>query len=100
MIFFKGNFLKKMLIIICLSLTDWANFSNDLLFFGLLLEHDAEKCLIRATISGQPKIAFSEVSSLTHRAPQNRCGNFQESCSLGICLFEQENQKEFSALLS
>ena len=59
-----------------------------LVFF--LLEHDAEKCLIRATISGQLKIAFSAVFSLNHRAPQNRCGNFQESCSL--CPIEQETQ--------
>ena len=60
-------------------ITDWANLSNDLLFFGLLLGHNAKKCLIRATISGQTKIAFSSVSSFsTHRVPQNLCGNLTE----------------------
>ena len=74
------NFLKNVnLIIVCLSLIHWANLSNDLLFFGLLLGHNAKKCLIRATLCGQTKIVFSAVSSfLTHRVPQNRWGNFPE----------------------
>ena len=67
------------LIIIFLSLTDWANLSNDLLFFGFLFGDNAMKCLIMATISGQVKIAFSAVSSFsTHCVPQKRCGNFPE----------------------
>ena len=75
----KTSFKNVNLVIIYLSLTDWANLSNDLLFFGLLLGHNAKKCLIRATISGQTKIAFSSVSSFsTHRVPQNLCGNLTE----------------------
>ena len=75
----KTSFKNVNLVIICLSLTDWANLSNDLLFFGLLLGHNAKKCLIRATTSGKTKIAFSAVSSFpTHYVPQNLCGNFTE----------------------
>ena len=67
------------LIIISLSLTDWANLSNDLLFCGLLLEHNAKNCLIRGAISGHTKVGLSAVSSFsTHRVLQNCCGNFPE----------------------
>ena len=84
------------LIIISLSLTDWANLSNDLLFFGLLLGHNAKKCLVRATISGQTKITFSALSSFsTHHVPENRCDNFPEMLLLRYVPLSRRVKKNF-----
>ena len=86
---------QKMLIIISLSLTDWANLPNDLLLFGLLLGHNA-KCLVRATISGQTKITFSALSSFsTHRVPENRCDNFPEMLLLMYVPLSMRVKKNF-----
>ena len=67
------------LIIVSLSLTDSANLSNGMLFFGLLPEHNANMCFIRAAISGHSKSTFFAVSSFsTYHVPQNHCCNFLE----------------------
>ena len=73
---------------------DWANLPNDFLFFGLLLRHNGKKCLIRTTISGQTKIAFSPVSSFsTNRGPQNRCASFPETL-LFTCMSIRAGESE------
>ena len=92
------NFLKNVnLIIICLSLTNWVNFSNDLLFFALLLGQNIKSATIRATISGHTKIAFSAASSFsTHCVPQNRCGNFSGMLLFRYVLSSRRVRKNFS----
>ena len=97
----KTSFKNVNLVIICLSLTDWANLSNDLLFFGLLLGHNAKKCLIRATISGKTRSPFLQYPHFQHIVYHKIFVVIsRKCCSSGICPLKQESQKEFSLFLS